>query len=119
MPGEEAGQATRAGLRAVRGHGVAQLVQEDRGPRLVGRQDRFGLRLDPVLGVIGTRRLEREPPLMAKLLRPSVDAGHADPKPRLRLMAGRTCRDGRHVTLAQVDRQGEGCTILLTPLNVS
>ena len=52
VPGEEAGQAARAGLHAALGEDIAQLVQEDRGPRLVGCQDKLGLRLDPVLGVI-------------------------------------------------------------------
>ncbi|TFZ60887.1 hypothetical protein E4V01_03500 [Methylorubrum sp. Q1] len=40
--------------------GVTQLVPEDRGPRLVGRQDQVGLRLDPVRDVIAPRRPGRE-----------------------------------------------------------
>lgn len=100
MPGEEAGQAAGAGLYAALGRGVAQLVQEDGGPRLVGRQDQLGLRLDPVRGVIAARRLGRELPFLAELFRPAAGTGHADTEPGCCLMTGGTLRNGRDDTLA-------------------
>ena len=105
MPGEEAGQAARAGLHAALGQGVAQLVQEDRRPRLVARQDQFGLRLDPVRYLIATRRLGREPPILAELFRPATGTGHADTEPGCRLMTGGPLQNGRDDTLAQIDGQ--------------
>ncbi len=80
--------------------------RQDRRPRLVGRQDQVGLCLDPVRGVIATRRLGRELPLLAELFRPAAGTGHADTEPGCRLMTARAFRDSRHHTLAQIDGQG-------------
>ena len=106
MPGEEAGQAARAGLQAALGQSVTQFVQKDRRPRLIGRQNQVGLRLDPVRGVIATRGLGRKLPLLAELFRPAAGTGHADPKPGGRLMTRRALRNSRDDTLAEIDGQG-------------
>jgi hypothetical protein len=102
---EEPRQAARAGGHACLGQPVAQLVQDDLRLRLVTGQDQTGVGLDAVRAVVAARWLGRDLPLPPEPGRPAARAGHADPKARRSLMAGRPIQHRSHDTLTEIDGQ--------------
>lgn len=82
--------------------------RQDRRPRLVGRQDPFGLRLDLTRRMIAPRRLGRELHLLVKLFRPA-----AGTEPGRRMMTGGTLRSSRDDRWRRSTDNVEGIRILL------
>ena len=89
MTGQEAREAAGADRDPVLLQDLAQFVQEDLWPGLIGLQDQRGMSLDAVRALIAALALGREVPLARLLPGPAADADHAHPKPLGGLVAGR------------------------------
>ena len=89
MTGKEAREAAGADRDALLLQDLAQFVQEDLWPGLIGLQDQLGMSLDAVRALIAALALGREVPLARLLPGPAADAGPAHPKPLGSLIARR------------------------------
>jgi hypothetical protein len=87
-------------LHTLLGQPIAQFAQEDARLLFVGGQDPVTMRLDPMRGVVATRRPGGELSLLLEALRPAAGARHADPEAGCGPMARSTCRNSGHDTLA-------------------